>query len=342
MANEIKLSDAKCQELSLVAPVTLAKEDNKKGSDFEIEAYTGAVVDRWWGRLAIDVDGISSKKNMPIFRDHIQNQIVGYSNDTRKEGSFFVSGKFVASTEHSKEVKDLAKEGFPWQASIGVKPKKVLSVEPGQKHKVNGADLEGPAEVWIESEVLEVSFVPLGADSNTGATVFSIKEVDKPAGSPAQTKENSTMGNQNQAPEITTDSLKTDHPEIYRKVIILGAESERKRIQDVLAMSMPGHEKLVNELAFDGLTTGPQAAVKILQAERARLETMSADLNSDGQKPVTQPANVPDTKPAAAKTPKEQWDADAGLREEFADDFAAYEAYCNAAKSGAVKSISKK
>ncbi len=351
MANEIKLNDAKCKQIMLAAPVMLIGEDLKsnrtKNADFEIEAYTGAVVDRWWGKLAIDVDGISSKKAMPIFRNHRQEMIVGYSSDAWKDKSFFVAGKFVESTEYSKEVKALAQEGFPWQASIGVKPKKILSVENGQKHKVNGKDLHGPAEVWLESEVLEVSFVPLGADSNTGVSIFSVEETEQPeAGSPAQRKEQETMAGENQKPAITMESLKSDHPDIYNQVFEAGkkagAADELARIKGVSEQLMPGHEKLIGELMFDGQTTGPQAAVKVLAAHRQQLENVQTDLQTDSPKPVTQ-ALAPETeKPKSSKTPKEQWDADANLREEFGDDFDAFEAYCEATGKGMVKSISKK
>lgn len=47
-----------------------------------------------------------------------------------------------------------------------------------------------------------------------------------------------------------------------------GAEAERKRIQDMEAQSMPGHEALIQGLKFDGKTTGDMAAAAILKAEK--------------------------------------------------------------------------
>lgn len=47
-----------------------------------------------------------------------------------------------------------------------------------------------------------------------------------------------------------------------------GATAERERIQAVFAQSMPGHEALIQALAFDGKTSGAEAAVAVLGAEK--------------------------------------------------------------------------
>lgn len=46
-----------------------------------------------------------------------------------------------------------------------------------------------------------------------------------------------------------------------------GATAERERIQAIEKSLLPGHEKLISELKFDGKTTGAEAAVQVLQAE---------------------------------------------------------------------------
>lgn len=72
--------------------------------------------------------------------------------------------------------------------------------------------------------------------------------------------------------DTTRASLERDHPaivaEISSEARAAGATAERERIQAVLAQSMPGHEALVQTLAFDGKTTGPEAAVAVLGAHR--------------------------------------------------------------------------
>lgn len=55
-----------------------------------------------------------------------------------------------------------------------------------------------------------------------------------------------------------------------------GAEAERQRIAAVREQSMPGHDALINQLAADGHTTGPEAAVAVLAAERSLRATQTA------------------------------------------------------------------
>lgn len=175
-AKLIDVGQAKCQQLSFDGAIQFRKEQSAGAvnlTGFEIAAYTGAVIERWWGKLAVEISGITCKDKMPIFRDHDRTQIVGYSISTGKGEAFTVKGQFSQSTAASAEVRQLAAEGFPWQASIGVKPVTVLEIQEGTSTVVNGQTVPGPAEVWLESEVYETSFVPLGADGNTGVSVFS-------------------------------------------------------------------------------------------------------------------------------------------------------------------------
>jgi hypothetical protein len=82
--------------------------------------------------------------------------------------------------------------------------------------------------------------------------------------------------------ELTADILAKEYPSVYDDIVAeakkgfydegyeaglkVGAEAERVRIQSVLALSIPGQEALVKELAFDGKTTRPEAATRILEA----------------------------------------------------------------------------
>ena len=49
---------------------------------------------------------------------------------------------------------------------------------------------------------------------------------------------------------------------------IEGASAERERIASVRATLMPGHEELIEALAFDGKSTAADAALAILGAEK--------------------------------------------------------------------------
>lgn len=77
-------------------------------------------------------------------------------------------------------------------------------------------------------------------------------------------------------------ALAEQHGPVHAAIVALGhaagAKAERERIQAVRAQAMPGHEKLIDTLAFDGKTTGPEAAVAVLDAERAMVEARKKKL----------------------------------------------------------------
>ncbi len=142
-------------------------------SNFTILAYTGRPVDTWFGRLAFDLAGMTTKPRFPILREHGRDRVVGVGEKswTDKAG-FHVSGRFLDTAE-GREVKALAAEDFPWQASVGIWPVKVKTLAEGENAVVNGHKTKGPGEIWQESRVGEISFVSLGADSDTEVVVFS-------------------------------------------------------------------------------------------------------------------------------------------------------------------------
>ena len=304
----IPADQAKCQRLSFQAPVQLLKEPEADTlTGFDIDAYTGAVVDRWWGKLVVAVDGIQASQQMPIFRDHDHGQIVGYSTSTSADGTFRVSGKFSDATEPAREVKALAAEGFPWQASIGVAPLTVLELGQNAVMAVNGQEVHGPAEVWLESEVYETSFVPLGADSNTRVSVFSEYEKEQPRAARPNAKQ--------QEQNMDLEQLKTEHPDLVvaltaeivaglqpetlaesrpdlvEALTATGAQRERDRIASVREQSIPGHEALVAQMELDGKSTGADAALAIVKAERLARTRAAESFDQQGNPPVGQPAD---------------------------------------------------
>lgn len=167
--------------------------------------------------------------------------------------------------------------------------------------------------------------------------------------------------------DITAESLKTAYPDIMSGIektafqkgyaeglakgtnegIKAGSDQERARIKAVEDATLPGHEDLITRMKFDGVTTGEQAAVKILQAEKSFRETKLDAFRNGG------PVVVAATDPAATdpvKTEKIEdgqiqtedqmkaiWNKDKALRMEYGGDFEAYKAYIEASTEGLVK-----
>ncbi|WP_382155415.1 S49 family peptidase [Hydrogenophaga sp. ANAO-22] len=90
-----------------------------------------------------------------------------------------------------------------------------------------------------------------------------------------------------------------------------GAAAERQRIADVRAQTLPGHEALVEQLAFDGKTTGPEAASAVLKAERERIESAGKALRSEAPAPLALVPGSSVQKPASAAMTSKELDAQA-------------------------------
>lgn len=162
-----------------------------------------------------------------------------------------------------------------------------------------------------------------------------------------------TMSVENQTQAITRELILASHPEIAESFRaegrIQGAENERKRIQAVEEQNMPGHEALIAELKFDGTTSGPEAAVKVLAAEKQKNSNYLQNLKNDAPKPAPvseAPAVTTSDKPKAAVEDEsdeetkarceENWKNVPSLREEFinVDGYIAFE---KANKKGLVR-----
>ena len=165
----------------LASPVRcLEAEEGGEGvkkRGFAVLAYTGAPVGTLFGRMVIDLSGMTAAERFPVLREHERDRIVGVAESwSLSDEGFALEGFFSAETDDAREVLRLADEGYPWQASIGVWATEIETLKRGEKAVCNGVEYQGPIEIWRGSNVREVSFVTLGADANTSAAVFSAQD----------------------------------------------------------------------------------------------------------------------------------------------------------------------
>jgi len=158
---------------------------------------------------------------------------------------------------------------------------------------------------------------------------------------------------------ITRETLAAESPELLQAILNegrqLGASDERARIQAIEGALIPGHEALIASLKFDGKTTGGDAALKVLAAEKKVRQGQAADLSGDAPNPVAQtPLNPVATteearkkalEEANAKLPlearcKAEYEASAELQAEFGS-LGSYTAYSKAAATGRAKVMKK-
>jgi phage head maturation protease len=143
-----------------------------------IVAYTGGLMAvPGWGPVVIDLAGIdASAEQIGILADHdaTLKGIVGHGMAVVAAGQLLVQGTITPSTEAARQVVELAKAGFRFQASVGVTPSDYERVRPGDQVQVNGRAIKAPASGFtlVKASVLkEVSIVAIGAEANTSVAI---------------------------------------------------------------------------------------------------------------------------------------------------------------------------
>lgn len=190
-----------------------------------------------------------------------------------------------------------------------------------------------------------------------GADLTGAGDAPKTSAAPIETNMEVTM-------TISKEFILANHPDIaeafraegytrgQQEGLAAGAQAERDRIAGVEAQSMPGHEKLIVALKADGKTTGPEAAVQVLAAERVvnagRLSAMANDAPNPAPHAPAPAAGAQAAAAAAADASKPieerckaKWEADAAIRAEFLD-LASYTAFERANAEGKVKILGRR
>lgn len=90
---------------------------------------------------------------------------------------------------------------------------------------------------------------------------------------------------------MNKEELQAAHPALAEELRAEGAASERDRIQAIEGQAIPGHEKLIATLKFDGKSTAGDAAMAVVAAEKATRQAHAAASASDAPTPV--PAAAP-------------------------------------------------
>lgn len=159
-----------------------AGDDGKpKQKRFSIVGYTGGLLRLGGTPVVVDLAGMAvPRQNIPALLSHNSETIVGHTDAieaTQKrlylEGvmSGYSDTEQTPSASAAREVIRMANNGFAWQASIGASIDKIQFVPAGESVKANGVNWDGPLYLVSKSVLAEISFVPIGADMSTSATV---------------------------------------------------------------------------------------------------------------------------------------------------------------------------
>jgi hypothetical protein len=301
--------------LTLSAPVEFKKKSTDKKRTFAITGYTGQPLDTWFGRVVFDINGMQTKEKIPVLREHARDRVVGFGRAWKDESNFYVSGDFSAVTDDAREVLQLADEGYPWQASVGIWPRQVKKLENDKaKATVNGTEISGPAEIWTQSDVGEISFVSLGRDDNTAAVSFSASEGKARVNIEYVSPEEINNGASDAPPdkgddemELTLELLQKEHRELFDEIyrqgvdagVIEGEKAERERVIDI--MTADGDEVEAKKMIEDG-TPATECYRRFFEAEKKKralgLKELEASApESQGVEPPVDPEPVDHTPP---------------------------------------------
>lgn len=145
----------------------------------------------------------------------------------------------------------------------------------------------------------KAKFAAAGTDHQTAGAAADEPLTDEPV---PQVEIEPTIQGVSMDPKEIAAKFVAENAEAAAMLRAEGGEAERARIQAVREQTMPGHEALIEALAFDGKTTGPEAAVQVLAAEKARVSGAAAARAADAPAPVPTVA-ASEESPAPAATP---------------------------------------
>lgn len=276
MADPLKIPNL----LQLTAGVKLeaAVADLNAPRGFEMEAYTGARVSLGFMDLVLEQVGyVAPTTSLPILQQHDPTKIVGLAAPGSAQfvgPTLHVRGKMY-KTRAAMEVAQLADDGFPWQASVGVQFMELEFIDEDEERPVNGRCEKGPFILGKKWSINESSFVPLGADGNTRSAVL------------APSTETITVRRKTMADPVPMPALQPAPTPTPAAAAVNQLDLERARI-NAIRTEFADDPSFALERVADGST--------IEQAQGAYVKVLRAKLAAQVQTPVpasTAPINIP-------------------------------------------------
>jgi len=241
-----------------------------------------------WGRVAIDLKGMSIPDTLPILSDHENHRrgVIGHGKPTVSATNIRVSGSVSGSNQAAREIVQAGKNGFPWQASVGVRPLQFRRIRADETITINKQTLTGEFTLIETPELYEVSICAVGCDS---ATMVKIAASMK--GTTNMTTENKPTAEAVEAAETARiDAVKKicagKFPNIEAQAINEGWDSDQTEL-NVLRASRPR-----NVASYHETFTGNP--VELIQC---------AVLNRAGHSKVAEKHFKPETLEAARRVP---------------------------------------
>jgi hypothetical protein len=246
---------------------------------FRMVAYTGGPmkVAGWRHPVVIDLAGLAiPSQSRPIRFGHDATAGVGHTSAVAVEdGKLVASGVISRDTHAAKEVVASARNGFPWQASVGASVEAFEFLRENQSATVNGREVQGPLNIVRRATLGEISFVDLGADGGTTASIAASGE----AGS------GNDGGNAGAAPPPVNGSGTGDPVRDLRAQ--MAAETDRiAAIRRLCAGGGGAHAGIESQAIREGWDA-TRTELEVLRASRPKAPSAPA-IHAHGQAGITQ------------------------------------------------------
>lgn len=255
--------------LTATADITVAAAADGQSAPlprFKMVAYTGGAmrVAGWRHPVVIDLAGLAvPSQARPIRFGHDPLSGVGHTDAIRVEaGQLVATGVISRDTPAAKEVVASSRNGFPWQASIGASVEEFEFIKDNQKATVNGQELTGPVNVVRKATLGEISFVDLGADGRTSASIAAHQNKE-----PSVMADDPTTSNPTASPIIATEQT----PEQVRAAAL----AETARIAAVRKVCGGKHSEIEAQAIRDNWDA-TRTELEVLRASRPKAPAIHA------------------------------------------------------------------
>jgi hypothetical protein len=286
-SNNFITEEVKPQEYFFKLAPTIETEGSTR--KFSGVAYGGGVITdhSWWDRVIFDLSTTKAENKMPVLLEHDSREIVGYTEQVQVSTNIVVSG-VISGQETGQKVAAMADEGFPWQMSVRLKPDTISDIGKGDSVEVNGKKYQGPITVLRDSIIREVSFCALGADRNTVANIFSLKEKSMAIDEPTKTVSNTVdrdlalqaLTDEKNQFKAQVDEMKNTQTKLLSenadlKSQLQSTQFENKSLTDSLSMARKDAEEF--RAKYDELTRSARLTVLESDYQRLGLEFKADD-----------------------------------------------------------------
>ena len=156
------------KELLLTAASARIEAAEGKPATVSIVAYNGDLMRvPGYGAVVVDLGQLDISAQTVLLADHDASLrgIVGYGQAKITGGQLTVEGRLSESTETGRQIIALARDGFEFEASVGVVPTELSRVAGGESVEINGRTITAPdggLAIVRAGRLREVSILPPG------------------------------------------------------------------------------------------------------------------------------------------------------------------------------------